>query len=326
MSYFSIIETIRKRPGFFGYFDFNFNYLLRNLMIDMAEKPQKFNILYHQDSLLLRSYGKNIIPEGVEFLYNINIFDKDFQLPDNESFLICLAWGKFFRLRTFNNGTAKEILCKQSLLQRQNTFPTNQADGWELYFKLDPEIRTAQIKNFTDYNWFSEIIYRYAAFYPQHSFKLMGQLIPGGLKHFTDKIHYMTPLKKVFVSEKFDCVIGYCPCGTAFEITSYVYGCRTRYGGTHEKYFTNLVKRIRKKEFPERKYMLRRLEAIINYKPSKNEDYFFSRSHWSELGSEIDIPPEDHLALENFLKECAEEFRVFSESGRGSHLRKYYSL
>ena len=313
MTFKTTIEHMRDRRGMYGYSPkLFFSYLMREIVLISPEEPKEIHIFNHQDSVILRLYGNDIKPNASDFILNrdwtVDEPNGEKIFPDNfHVWMICmLAWGKYFRFRNIHNGIATQILFKQSRFQKRCTFPTRQSDGWEIYFKLDPELPSNQsVKDFQQNNWLDTMLKCCSAFHPQYNLKHQGFLVSGSGQNVINTCfkHEKNLELGFFRSENFDCVIGYSPEGRGLQLSSFANGFATPWGGTHETYFSGLLRRICRKDFSEFKGITRKLCAVINYKEGM-DTILFSSGAFLELGSKIKISPQSRINLENFIKEC----------------------
>ena len=309
------IDHMRRRPGMYGYSpELFFSNLIREIVFTNPNQTEEIHVFNHQDSIILRLFGKDIEPNATDFLLSHDwtmgepkpsggcFFPDDFHL-----WTVCmLAWGKYFRFKSIRGGIATQILFKQSQFQKRCTFPTKQPDGWEFYFKLDPELPSNHpVKDFQQNNWLDTMLKCCSAFHPQYNFKHQGILVSGSGQNVIDACfkHEQNSVLGFFRSENFDCVIGYSPERRGLQLSSFANGFATPSGGSHEKYFTRLLRCVCRKDFAEFKGITRKLRAVINYKEGI-DTIFFSRAACSELGSKIKISSQNRINLENFIKEC----------------------
>ena len=316
MIFKTTIEHMRYRRGMYGYSpELFFSYLMRDIVLTEPEQTKEIHVLNHKDSVILRLYGKDVKPNASDFILNRD-WDRD--KPNGEKvfpddfhvWTVCmLAWGKYFRFRNIHNGIATQILFKQSRFQKQCTFPTKQPDGWEIYFKLDPELPSNQtVKDFRQNNWLDTMLKGCAVFHPQYHFKYQGTSVLNNEQNLLNAClkHEKISVLGVFRSEIFDCVIGYYPEGQGLQLSSFANGFATPRGGTHEIYFAGLLRRICRKDLAGAKGITRKLCAAINYKEGM-DSIIFSCGAFLELGSKIKISTQNRINLENFIKDCLEK-------------------
>lgn len=310
------IENLRHHRGMYGYSpELFFSYLMRDIVSTKPEQTKEIHVFHHQDSILLRLYGKEIKPNASDFLLNRDwtmdepagkkVFPDNFHL----STVCMLAWGKYFRFKNFRNGIASQILFKRSQFQKRRVFPTRQPDGWEIYFKLDPELPSNHfVKDFQQNHWLDTLLKCCSVFHPQYHFKHQGVSVSSNGEDLINAFfnHEKKSVLGVFRSENFDCIIGFSPKGRGLQLSSFANGFATPLGGTHQNCFTGLLRHICRKEFAEKKGITRKLCVIINYKEGM-DTILFSNAAFLELGSEIKIPTQNRVKLENFIKDCLEK-------------------
>ncbi len=313
----SPIEHMRLRPTMYGYLTYMIRDLLEIIVHANPQIPKNISIIHNRDSMMLRVFGQNVESDSREFISS-KIWLTQEGLGDfvgtlsTGFYVFCLmAWGKHFRIRSFHNGVATQISFKQSQFQKESVFSTKQADGWEIYFKIDPALRGCQeIIDFEINSWLDRMIIRCAAFYPQYNFDLNHRHIPCDLQQFWEKFYRQEGdfLLGTFRSEKIDCIIGYrSDYRNKLEIYSFVNGFSTPRGGTHEKYFRGFLTRTCRKTFSSNKDLPHKLYAIINYKENF-ENIFFTYSTKDELGSAITLSAKNRTALKEFIiKNCLEK-------------------
>ena len=321
MTFKTTIEHIRQRRNMYGYGpECFFTNLMREIVTGAPEQAKGIQIFNHRDSFLLRLIGKGITPDASDFILNRDWekkeYDEEENFPSNFHLFVTylLAWGKYFRLKSIRNGMATQILFKQAQFQKRCSFPTERPDSWEIYFKLDPELSSNHsIKDFSG-DWIKTLLTTSAVFYPQYCFEHNHCMVLKESLRFTyETFPEMQEWLGILNSEKFDCIIGHCPNGNGLKISSFVNGFATPNGGSHEKYFTRLLKRVFWEEFPEKKCMLKKLCAVINYK-EKMPNLTFCDAAFQELSSEINISRLEKRALKRFIKEeCADTETSFKQ-------------